>query len=91
MSTFGIAKDMAKLNENNLQKLRGGRSAYKRLVGLDDGTRTIYQFKEASEESLKAIRIKMAMDNARSKRRSVVIGTICSLLFIAILAAAFLL
>ena len=76
MGTWGIARDMAKLNEENLKKLsRKGMYDKLKARGFNSPIK-IYRFKKASPEVLKAIREKMKAQNLAIKRRNRVLGII---------------
>lgn len=88
MGTWGIARDMAKRNEENLSMKKGRSHLYKQFVQLENGKKTLYRYKKASPVVIGQIRRKMQDDQARSKRNAIILGTICGLMFITIIWAA---
>lgn len=84
MGTWGIARDMAKLNEENLSKLsRKGLYAKLKERGSKSNGK-IYKFKKATPQALDAIRQKMEVENkAYNKRRlKIIIGCLIFGLFL---------
>jgi len=79
MGTWGIARDMAKLNEENLSKL-SRKGMYTRLKEFGSKSKgKIYTFNKATPELLKAIRLKRQAENEAARRKRIVIGSACVL------------
>lgn len=84
MGTWGIARDMAKINEENLSKL-SRKGMYEKLKGATyKSNGRIYKFKEATPEVLEAIRVKREAENKayNKKRLKLIIGCIAFGLFL---------
>jgi len=89
MGTWGIARDMAKLNEENLSKL-SRKGMYERLKTKGSKSKgKIYKFKKASPEILRAIRAKRAIENQETKKRKMLILFSCSVVAVTIFILIF--
>lgn len=79
MGTWGIARDMAKLNEENLSKL-SRKGMYTRMKELGSKSKgKTYTFKKATPEILRAIRLKRQADNEQAKRKRFILASGCVL------------
>ena len=84
MGTWGIAKDMATRNAENLARLSKGRGVYKEYVKNGSSSqKTIYQYNESTPEMLAAIRAYKAAEKHRNLRNQLIIGLFCVGLFVA--------
>ncbi len=73
MGTWGIARDMAKLNEENLKKL-SRKGMFQKLKERGLKSKKVYRFKQATPETLRAIKQKMQLQNLAIRRRNIGIG-----------------
>ena len=89
METWGIARDMAKLNEENLSKLsRKGMYTILRERSSKSRNKT-YRFNKATPEIILAIRKKMEVENLAMRKRNRIIWVISIFmvsLFVALLS-----
>ena len=77
MASWIIAKDMARINEENLSKL-SRKSMYARLKEMSSKAKgKKYTFKKATPEILKAIRQKRITENQIAKKKRIIIGLSC--------------
>jgi|GEM_PF-3317218 len=75
MGTLGIARDMAKRNEENLSKLSGG-NLYDKLKNATYKTRRKkYLFKKSNPKLLKGIKDQLIEENQRAKRKRIILIT----------------
>ena len=85
MGTWGIARDMAKLNEENLSKL-SKKGMYEKLKTRGSKSKgKIYKFKKATPEILKAIREKRILENQQLRKKKIILGSICGIAAILLL------
>lgn len=73
------------LTENNLKLLNRTPLFERKELKIRDGKRAKHSFKSATPEALEKIRQKMTLDNARYRRKSVILGVICAMAFVAII------
>lgn len=83
MGTWGIARDMAKLNEENLSRLSSSRGVYKEYIKHGSIGKKVYKYNESTPEMLAAIRSFKLVENRRILRRQIILGVICAGLFVA--------
>jgi hypothetical protein len=84
MSTWGIAKDMAARNAENLARLSKGRGVYKEYVKHGSSSeKNIYKYNESTPEMLAAIRAYKVAEKRRNLRKQLIIGLFCMGLFVA--------
>jgi hypothetical protein len=77
MGTWGIAKDMAKINEENLSKL-SRKGMFQKLKDYgSSSSKRIYTFKKSTPELLKEIRETRAAENLQAQKRRILLGSIC--------------
>ena len=84
MGTWGIARDMAKLNEENLSKLsRKGMYAKLKERGYKSNGK-IYKFKKATPQLLEAIKQRRLVENQayNKKRLKIILGCAAFALFL---------
>ena len=85
MGTWGIARDMAKLNEENLSKLsRKGAFAKLKELGSKSKGKT-YRFKQATPEVIEAIKQKQQADNIAYEKKRKRILLLCATIGILLL------
>jgi len=82
MGTWGIARDMAKLNEENLSKLSRKRMFTRLKEQSQNPKGKVYLFKKASKEQIKLIRENTLKEESETKLRT---AKISLLIFIPIL------
>ena len=85
MGTWGIAKDMANRNAENLARLSKSRGVYKEYVKHGSSGKNIYQYNESTPEILESIRATRIEENKRIMKKQILIGLFCSGLFIALI------
>jgi len=79
MGTWGIARDMAKRNEENLKKLSSRSkwnqvSMYQKYIERGSKSRgKFYEFKESDPELILSIRHKMLLERAQTRRRKILL------------------
>lgn len=75
MGTWGIARDMAKLNEENLSKL-SRKGIYKKWIMHGSySKKKVYQFKEAPPDLLRSIRERKAAENRSLRNKKIVLAS----------------
>lgn len=77
MGTWGIAKDMAKLNEENLSKL-SRKGMFQKLKDYGSGSaKRVYTFKKATPQIIESIRKAKELENLQIRKRGLILGGVC--------------
>ena len=87
MGSWVIARDMAKLNEENLNRLSNPGMFEKLKTRGSRSRNKVYQFKQATPEAIKAIQQKMHLENIATRNRSIVFAIVSLSIVMAIVIA----
>ncbi len=74
--SWNIAKEMAKINEENLSKL-SRKGLYEKLKDSSyKSRRRIYRYKKASQDQLTSIKTELTLQNLQSRRKRVMLMSV---------------